>query len=489
MKTKPLLIGAAVFATISIAGASAWMVNAGFISSTGVTDAEALVATTSIVPAAKLQLPGATPDSTPVSTAWPTSYPDGSGFCDAAKNPANYPEPAKILSPGKNGWVFRQDELEWPAKLTDPSLHRVVQSLQKYLAKTNTKLIILINPPRIITGATHLAGVGTNKISTDRAIKFYNNLLADLRKDGAYVPDILAEADFNKVAWDLLSDPADFRWSALGAQMAANATSRIIQSDDRFKNILLTKFKIERNGSSESVSDYFDILADICESKSLSKKVATFHENNAGHITMPSGTSKISDSIIITGTSFTAMDRRYNYSGFLSEGIGVKVGNLSLDSSSPVQSLLTYLSSGELARIGPRFLIWEMSPQNLPDANNLAQIEAYADPGCSLLSEASVNFDWNETQIFHSENFRKYAGGRAKLLFKTSNKSLRDFKIITHFHDGRVDQVNVDFSRSKTAPDSFGIVFPDISGVKAISIKPVGMMTGKIKAQLCGMDA
>lgn len=489
MKNKPLLIGASVLATIAVAGASAWMVNAEFISSPVAPHPATLVATTPIVPTAKLQLRGAAPNATPVSTELPAAYPEGAGFCDAAKNPTRYPEPAKTLFPGKNGWVFRQDEMLWPSKPVTPLLHNAVRILQKHLNKTDTKLIILVSPPRNITGARNLDGLTTAHTSADLAKQLYNNLLAELRKDGAYVPDILAEADYNQVGWDQLSDPADRHWSALGAKMAADATSRIIQSDAQFAKASLTKFKVERNGADEAASDYFDVLAGICGTKSLSKYVKTFSTVKIQGIANDLTAGKKSGPIVLAGTSFTAREKRYNYAGFLSEGTGLEVRNLSSDGDSAVQSLVSYLSSGALLRERPRFLVWEMSPQNLPDPNSAAQVEAYADPGCSLLGQASAVFDWNETKIFNSDVFQRYSGTRAKLILTSSNRSLREFKIITHYHDGRTDQINVNFAQAKFIPNQFKLVLPDISGAKSISIKPATMMAGNIKAQMCGMDA
>jgi len=488
MKNKRLLIGATVLATIAVAGASAWMVNAGFISSPATPDAGTTIATAAIVPDGPLPLLGAYPDSPPVSTEWVAPYPAGTGFCDAAKIPANFPDPSKILLPGKDGWVFRQDELQWPSKPVDPALHRAVQALQKYLKSSNTKLIVLISPPRNITGARHVDAAATPYIGADHTTKMYRNLLAELRKDGAYVPDILAEADFNRVEWDQLSDPADSHWSALGAKMAADATARIIQAEGRSANTALSKFKIERNGGTETVSDYLDILANICGSSSLSKDVATFGEAKADAPPNAVVSKNQSGSIVLTGTSFTARDRRYNYSGFLSEGTGQRIANLSSEGSNPVQSLAGYLASGALLRERPRFLVWEMTPQNLPDSNSAAQIEAYVDPNCSVLGETVTNFDWNEARLFGSDILRTYTGTRAKLVFSTNAKSLHEFKIITQYHDGRTDQLSIDFVRSKIVPDQFRITIPNIVGAKSISIKPVGMTTGKIKAQLCSMD-
>jgi len=488
MKTKALLIGATVLATIAVAGASAWMVNAGFISSSAVPDADTPIATASIVPNGPLQLLGALPDSIPVSTEWVASYPDGAGFCDAAKIRANFSDPSKILLPGKDGWVFRQDELQWPSKPADPALHRVVQALQKHLKQSNTKLIVLISPPRNITGASHIDGAGGQYSGADHATKMYRNLLAELRKNGAYVPDILAEADFNRVKWDQLSDAADSHWSALGAKMAADATSRIIQSDNRSANTTLSKFKIERKGGTETVSDYMDILANICGSNSLSKEVATFGEVKTAAVPNEGTPKNQSGSIVLVGTSFTARDRRYNYSGFLSEGTGLKIANFSAEGSNPVQSLAGYLASGALLRERPRFLVWEISPLNLPDSGSAAQIEAYVDPTCSVLGETVTNFDWNEARLFGSDVLRTYAGTRAKITLSTTTKSLREFKIITQYHDGRTEQMSIYFVRSKIVPDQFKLIIPNIAGAKSISIKPVGMTTGKIKAQLCGMD-
>lgn len=487
MKRQFLLIGAGFTALAAVAYGATWWINNEFTNVLSRTQTHPVLATKAILPTKPIELLGQDKAAPAVSMAWHDPLVTGAGFCDAAGTAKNYEEPGKQLFAGADGWIFRQEELVWPRRPVQPELHAAVRSMARYLQSSKTKLIVLVSPPRTITGQKYLNGVNVSYRDPRDAQFIYDGLLQSIRQDGAFVPDILGEAGVNAIPYDQLGSPADPHWTTVGAKMAAHATARIIQADVRTNGIKPQVFKISRSGDKVPASDYYNILGSVCATPSLTASVPAFLPIE----TVGGGASLLGDSAglstVITGTSFTAFENRYGYTSFLAEATGLQTNNLSLSGGGPVQALLEYLASGSLQRDKPAFLIWEMSPTNLPDADNASQILAYTNDSCSAAESAEATFDWTDSPIFRETALEKFRSGQTKLSMSSSNAALREFDIVLNKFDGRTDSIPINFARAKVVPKSFKVVLPPLAGVKSISIRPSRIISGRVKATLCTM--
>ncbi|WP_260924706.1 alginate O-acetyltransferase AlgX-related protein [Novosphingobium sp. 9] len=433
-----------------------------------------------------LQAANAQPLGEPsISTDWAAPAKNRLVMCDAARDPKSYKFPGVQVVEEENGWLFRRMELSAQFGFSDERIHDLVRELNGRLARNGTRLIILLTPPRMVLAKKHLAFLPDGQSRAEQVEKRYRVMLAQLRADGALVPDILGEADRSGTSRDQLTDPGDIHWTPVGALMAARAIARIVRADPRVQQVSPVSYHFSRSGSPVILEGLTRSVNDICGSHIPYPQVRSYDVPQR----VGAGQSLLSKdntlSLVVLGTSFSALDHRYNFSGFLGQATGLDVTNLSVIGGGVDEALGQYLSSGALEKDKPAYIIWEFTPTDLPRDTSIAVLRGLTGRACSNGLSSNVSFDPGESTAFGGGQLQKVSAGAATISLSSDNAALKKFTIRTRGFDGSAQSFDFDFERSASPPRDFKLRLPTLSGVEAITIQPATMIAGKIKASLC----
>jgi len=410
-------------------------------------------------------------------------------FCAAAVKTASLPD-AERFSEGATGWLFRHEELGGSLQL-HPETEKVVGLLSQFLRRYNTRLIVMITPPRAVMARGKVAAFTPAIRPPDprNLLIQYLSINYRLTKAGALVPDILGEANRSHVRWDYLTSPADLHWSPYGAFVAAQAVARMVNADSLMRAAPKKQYIITRSGRPIAFDGYYALLNRRCKQTFFAATAPAFATTEQGGGGLLLGAAP--PAIVIAGTSFTALEHRYNFGGFLAAKTGADVINVSVSGGGPLTALVQYLASGELNRAPPRFLIWEIAPTNIPIEGDVGELRAYLTPACS--SPAAVSNSRlivGETPIFDTASIDlARAHGPVMLSIQSDNPALKTFEVVVRNVDGTHQRVAVDFARAASLAPRYRVMLPDLSIARSISLVPKTLMRARIASRLCLSDA
>lgn len=475
MKIKTIAIGTLIAGLAAAGAATAWKVNGQFM--TG----QAGIATPAIAksyrPVGPVQLLGKNPQIVDIGWTAQGGQAASPDLCDRAKSDESFGEPSERLFVGQDGWIFRKDELVWSASAVDESAYGAIGDLGRRLAAKGATLIVVVPPPRIVTGSAHLASARMRGADPVVALQAYRAMLDNFRREGVFAPDMLAEADQNGVAWDRLADPAGSNWTAQGARMAAHAAARVIQADMRWRGVRYVPATYDRQGPSASVSPFLEKIAAVCGQPGGKHTVPTFRRTYIS--------SRGSAEIVVAGSELSERDDLFNFTGFLSEAAGSPVYNLSADGTGAEQALSRYLAEAADRPLRAKFVVMEYAPGSLPKASDLASIGSGSNKECTNSAAKVIDFDWNRTKMFGEADLASLGGDRARVAISLEKNSLRNFKVIAEQFDGSITSSAVATRPGALVPKDVSIVVEKPNQIRAIYLQPKEMVAGKTAIRLC----
>lgn len=475
MRKKSIVIGALVAGAIAAIGATSWKFNGQFMKNE--TGNVTPVSAKSFTPDAAVRLLGR--NTLPVNDDWSsrgyvTAIPD---ICDGARKDAPFGDSSARLIAGKDGWVFRKDELAWQAGGYDSDAYRSIGDLGRILATHGTVLIAVVTPPRIVTGGAHLPDSGMRGTNPSQALQVYRAVLDNIRREGVFAPDMLAEAEFNKLAWDMLSDPAGGEWTPAGARMAAHAAARVIQGDTRFQGIRRVSADYDRTGPAVSVSPYLAKIADVCGTGRENPRMPGFVRKYT--------TTSASADVLVAGTGMVGRDDIHNFSGFLSEAIGSRAHNLASAGEPATTALAQYVRGLTGKSHRAKFVVLELPSNFMTISSDMRALASNAGGDCTKSEAKSVYFDLNTTKIFGEADFADLQGDSARITISPEKNTLRNFKVMIEQFDGSVQSSAISIAETDQSPKEISVPIGNFRQVRSIYVQPMEMVKGKILARIC----
>lgn len=475
MKIKTIAIGTLIAGLAAAGAATAWKVNGQFMM--GKADIATPAIAKSYKPVGPLQLLGRNPQIVDFGWTAQEGQPTSPELCDRAKSDEFFDEPSERLFAGRDGWIFRKDELVWSANAVDESAYGAIGDLGRRLAAKGTTLILVVPPPRIVSGGAHLDSAKVRGVDPGLALQTYRAMLDNFRREGVFAPDMLAEADQNGLVWDRLADPAGNTWTAQGARMAAHAAARVIQADMRWRGVRYVPATYDRQGPSTSVSPFLEKIASVCGQPGSKRTVPTFRRTYMS--------SRGSAEIVVAGSELSARDDLFNFTGFLSEAVGSLVYNLSADGMGAEQALSRYVADAADRPLRAKFVVLEYAPGSLPKASDLASIGSGSNQECTKSAAKVIDFDWNRTKMFGEADLASLGGDRARVAISLENNSLRNFKVIAEQFDGSITSSAIAIRPGVQVPKNVTVVVEKPDQIRAIYLQPKDMVAGKTAIRLC----
>lgn len=380
--------------------------------------------------------------------------------CPAAADPDKYEGGAmgmvRHLALGKDQWLFRS-EVDFDGDFgVPPAMEPELRRLLRTFRDRGSDVMFAIQPTR---GMMH-----RDKILADHAYGFdypkarrnLEHFLAQLRRSGALVPDILPLVDHPPEQEYFFR--RDTHWTPAGAQASARLTADAIRALPYYPALEKKQFRTEPGVTIVNYGALDIALARLCRN-------GFGNQYLRGYRTVPvvEDAAALFDEqpdaqVVLTGTSNSAARdeeiRHYNFDGYLKEYTQLDVLNFAMQGAGEYGALLEYLHSDEYdPDRPPRLLVWELPASYRLDSPAMyRQLIPAIEGGCS---KAKV------LREQHSDLPRMAVGERAEILnnsgagrleftgqdgfleLRLADKNLRDFYLISYYDNGERDKVRI----------------------------------------------
>jgi hypothetical protein len=417
-------------------------------------------------------------------------------ICPAAKAPAAYlhEKSMKYLSHGKDGWLFRTVDFRTDFTLSAPS-QNYFNRLNRMLAQKGQTLVIFFGPPRALMETQHIAPAdipeGYVPSQAHRNYDEFLQHLKDLRIKTAGIESAPKGFDYFY--------KGDLHWTPSGADYAAWQLAEIIKQLPVYNGLKKHEFEITTTGLGiPARGRYESALQRICKINIE----ATASHLWATNMKVPAGeTDKalLDDTdfpdIVVVGTSYSAEDTLFNFTGALKRHLHADVYNAALTGGGFGASALRYYASDVYHAHPPKIIVWEFLSQhdfNNPEAQAAFRQMLPAIEGACAQKEALATYSGEVTNI-KTEIFNAMINKPLEntyIYLEVTNPEGRHLETQILYTDGSADKI--DLTRSTRAADN-GKYYLDLDGTddrKAlffhiITDKP----SGHIAARLCRYSA
>lgn len=359
-----------------------------------------------------------------------------------------------FIAPGDDHWLFRSsvdlvNEFGIP-----PAMQPEFARLMKTFAAKGTHVAIAVQPTR---GLMH-----HNKVRPESAYGFdyakasasLGKMQEQLRAGGAIVPDMLQVVK-NPPKNDYFFR-RDSHWTPSGAEATARQVANEVMRQPFYKSMTNKVYRTEP-GVTIPKNGILDMaLEKICNNTFGYQFVKNYR-------TVPDSvdTSELFDEaadpeVVLVGTSNSAAredeTRQYNFDGYLKQFLSVDILNFALPGAGQDGALLEYLLSDNYSpEKAPKLVIWELPVNyNLDSPYMYRQLIPAINGGCSK-AETIVSNSLERPSLRINDRIELLSNAGAKrqdlvntkafIDLKISDKSIKDFYLITYYDNGARDKV------------------------------------------------
>jgi alginate biosynthesis protein AlgX len=452
----------------------------------------ALLAVATALPARAAEVARAQPATEPRYVVEPCC-----DLCARASSPAAYNtrflESFATLTQGKDGWLFRSDDLRTTFG-PDAEGYKELKRLRDALKRRGVDLVAVYQPPRGMLHPDKLPRAVQKTYSADLAKFSYSLTLQRFRNIGLVTPDLM------QLLNDKSGQPYFFRgdhhWTPYGAQRTARVVADAIKALPSYQGLPRTQFTTERTGILMKKGTLYKAAYLICGAGYTEQYVDRFATSGTGSQDLFGDTEV--PPITLVGTSNS--DSAYNFAGFLSEYLGVDVLNAAVAGGRHDGALLQYLPSEEFQKHTPKILAWEFETNhNLSQRMFYRQVIPMVSNGC--LSKRAILSNRVELRARNNEVLFNGGGKLLPLVGKhhlidlqLSDPTVKEIETVVWYTNGSKETVDLKYSpyvdgrgrfvfELRNEPEWADRTFMSLDVHQPVSRKPV-----TVTAQLCERD-
>lgn len=419
-------------------------------------------------------------------------------LCSRASSSAAYNtkflESFITLSQGRDGWLFRSDDLRTTFGPNEEG-YRELRRLAAALKRRGVDLVAVYQPPRAMLHRDKLPRALARSYNYDLARFSYGATLERFRKAGLVVPDL------TRLLGDRSGEPFFFRgdhhWTPHGAQRTARVVADAIEKLPSYRRMAKGRFTTERTGILMKKGTLYKAATLICGAGYPEQFVDRFATSSADNADL-FGETEVPP-ITLVGTSNS--DSAYNFAGFLSEYVGVDILNASVAGGRHDGALLQYLPSDDFQKSPPKVLIWEFETNhNLSQQPFYRQAIPMVTNGCRsrrpiLTNRASLKGPRNEVLFNGGGRVLPLKGKDHLIDLQFSDPSVREMEAVIWYTNGSKETLDLKYSPYVNGRGRFVFELrnePEWADRTFMSLdlaQPEGVKTRvEVTAQLCARD-
>ncbi len=376
-------------------------------------------------------------------------------LCPAAASPGSYStsflRSFTMLREGQDGWLFRSDDdLRISFGPDEEGLKDLVR-LNQALKRKGVTLVMVIQPPRGLMHREKLSKTDRANYNHELAQFSYVNMLKRLRTAGIVVPD-LERLVYERGGKDFFFK-ADHHWTPEGARRTAVLSAEAIRKLPQYSQVERRKFVTKPAGLFAKRGTLSRAAERICGFGSPSQYVRTY---TTEPLEDGDGASLLGETeappMILVGTSNS--DPTYNFSGFMSEALGIDILNASIAGGGMDGAILAFMRSAEFQETPPKVLIWEVEAyHNISDPEFYRQAIPLVDDGCHRKSVAlkdarPLKPGRNEILFNGNGQVRELRSKDYLIDLQFSDPATTDLEAVVWYTNGRRDTVTLETDHS-----------------------------------------
>lgn len=267
----------------------------------------------------------------------------------------------KILSPGKNDFIFRTStDYRDDFSLNTATIKNFV-ALNDALKKKNITLVLFFIPTRGMTAYNYVSDHDKQKFSLidkKENWKSYGERIDTLNQKGIIS---LGFQESHGLYPEDLFFKYDHHWRPEAAQMAAGIITAIIKAMPTYQEIEKENFITKQDSTKEYKGTFAKVYKKLCNTIIPTERVKNFittsTKNNNDEALF--GNDKTHD-IVLVGTSNSFNETSHShFDGFLKTSLQADVFNLSVTGGGFSDSMIGFLSSDLYKNAPPKIVIWE----------------------------------------------------------------------------------------------------------------------------------
>lgn len=444
-----------------------------------------------------------------LAAGWPARAPEAApapryvvepccDLCSRAASPQAYNtkflESFVTLSQGKDGWLFRSDDLRTTFG-PDAEGYKELARFARALKRRGVDLVAIYQPPRGLLHRDKLSRAARKAYNYDLAKFSYGLTLQRFRNAGLVTPDFvqLLRPDSGQPFFFR----GDHHWTPYGAQRTARVVADAIKGLPSYRGMPKGKFTTERTGILMKKGTLYKAASLICGSGYSEQYVDRFATSGGESGDLFGETSV--PPITLAGTSNS--DSAYNFAGFLSEYLGVDVLNASVAGGRHDGALLQYLPSDEFQKAPPKVLLWEFETNhNLSQRAFYRQVIPLVSNGCRakrpiLSNRVSLRGQRNEVLFNGGGRVLPLLGKQHLIDLQFSDRSVREIEAVIWYTNGSKETLDLKYSPYVEGRGRFVFELrnePEWAERTFMSLdlrQPESVKSGvEVSAQLCARD-
>ncbi|MCY1336706.1 Alginate biosynthesis protein AlgX [compost metagenome] len=377
--------------------------------------------------------------------------------CPGLHDPQQYAEGVmksmKEVVPGKDKWLFRSDVDLSNEFGIPPAMQGEYARLMATFAAKGIHVVFSVQPTRGIMHRDKIRPGGEFGFDYAKASRNLQNLLDQLRAGGALAPDIMP----------LVRNPPreefffrrDHHWTPAGARATAEIVAAAIRQQPYYATLARKAYRTEASVVLPKDGTMNRAMRKICGNNYGTQYVRGFQTVPAAEDANALFEEAAAPEVVLVGTSNSAARddemKNYNFDGYLKEFLSVDILNFAMPGAGQDGALIQYLNSESYQPDAPpKLLIWELpASYRLEEPLMYRQLIPAINGGCGK-SQVLLGQQTQRPALVPGERIellgnggaqrRELTGTRGFLEIRLSDKSVKDFYIITYYDNGARDK-------------------------------------------------
>lgn len=411
---------------------------------------------------------------------------------------------ADAILPVSGGSYFYSSDLRYEKDLGE--LTAWIKALDKALKAEGTLLVLTPTPTRGMVWADEVDTAAAKRMfaidfNAAKAQQTYHNFIKALSPTLAV--DLLDVAEGMKAQTPSYFQKYDRHWTPEGARASAYAVAKVILKNPNYQKKAKPaplQFQTRRTGEVRANNKIYASVEKACGDLLMGQRetMTTFKTRQRSFKTaQPSKQRLFADAVpfvALAGNSFST--DKFNYAGFLSEGLRQPVLNFAISGGkfyTGLEDLLLNRKPGD----PPRVIIWEQRYTDLRDTAKAKDFTPFREiiaavhgpcTGSNILATAKRNIQGGNTSLFTGLAPKNAVGPAYYLHLNFSDLSLVAYTVKTVFADGDSEKAHIE--RSKRMRNT-GAYYLEMS--RTVTSDPVAQIqlqlpknaSGTVTAQFC----
>lgn len=376
---------------------------------------------------------------------------------------------------GAKGWLFKDDEL-----VTEWGINEFwLSELGKAYAIKGIKVYVVVVPSRSTVYFDEVKNLFPDIDIRQESHQGYLDFLNRFQNNGFIVVNI-ADPLISEKSNESVFFKRDNHWTSAGSRIAAREVANTIMDEEGSREFNEIIFRTTLLKESVIKGSYVNLINSVCEEKFpvLLEKANYFYTETTSENGLL--TSTVLPETVLLGTSNSKRDEDFNFSGFLSEALGVEVLNYAMGGLGAFGSMEAFLLGVDYKQNPPARIIWEFPVRYVDDEVGFRRLVPAIYGQCSL-SANGLEVDLNEAIARVTTR-----AGDEFLVIDYEDPTVNEFSILIEYSNGEIKNFEIKrSSRINSEGEFYFDIRNELEKISPVSVQITNMQPLSFSLKSC----